>query len=82
MLSLAGIDGVFTAHSTRGVSASARAGVALSDIMEAADWSRESTFKKFYHRPTQKSAFTMGVLRGQDSSDSGESGTDQVDSLR
>ena len=66
VLSLAGIDGVFTAHSTRGASASAaaRAGVALSDIMEAADWSRESTFKKFYHRPTQKSAFTMGVLRG------------------
>ena len=84
VLSLAGIDGVFTAHSTRGASASAaaRAGVALSDIMEAADWSRESTFKKFYHRPTQKSAFTMGVLRGRDSSDSGESGTDQVDSLR
>ena len=49
--------------------------------MEAVDWSRESNFKKFYHRPTQKSAFTMGVLRGQDSSDSGESGTDQVDSL-
>ena len=84
VLSLAGIDGVFTAHSTRGASASAaaRAGVALSDIMEAADWSRESTFKKFYHRPTQKSVFTMGVLRGQDSSDSGESGTDQLDSLR
>ena len=84
VLSLAGVNGVFTAHLTRGASASAasRAGVALSDIMEAADWSRESTFKKFYHRPTQKSAFTMGVLRVQDSSDSGESGTDQVDSLR
>ena len=83
VLSLAGIDGAFTAHSTRGASASAaaRAGVALSDIMEAADWSTESTFKKFYHIPTQKSAFTMGVLRGQDSSDSRESGTDQVDSL-
>ena len=38
VLSLAGIDGVFTAHSTRGASASApaRAEVALSDIMEAA----------------------------------------------
>ena len=83
VLFLEGIDGVFTAHSTKGASASAaaRAGVALSDVMEAADWSRESTFKKFYHRPTQKSAFTMGVLRGQDSSDSGETGTDQVDSL-
>ena len=46
VLSLAGTDDVFTAYSTRGASASAaaRAGVALSDIMEAADWSRESTF--------------------------------------
>ena len=78
VLSLAGIDGVFTAHSTRGAltPAAARAGVTLSDMMEAADWSRESTFKKFYHRPTQKSAFTMGVLKGQDSSDTGESGND------
>ena len=82
VLSLARIDGVFTAHSTRGASTPAvtRAGVALSDIMEAADSSREPTFKKFYHRPTQKSACTMGVLKGQDSSDTGESGTDQVDS--
>ena len=78
MLSLAGINGVFTAHSTRGAStsAAARAGAALSDIMEAADWSRESTFRKFYHRSTQKSAFTVGVLNSQDSSDTGESGTD------
>ena len=84
MLSLAGIDGVFTAHSTRGTSASAaaKARVALSDIMEAADWSRESILKNSTTGPTQKSVFTMGVLRGQDSSDSGESGTDQVDSLR
>ena len=46
VLSLAGIDGVFTAHSARGASTSAvaRAGVALSDIMEAASWNRESTF--------------------------------------
>ena len=78
MLSLAGIYDVFTAHSTRGAStsAAARPGVALSDIMEAADWSRESTFKNFYHRPTQKSAFTMGVLNSQDFSEIGESGTD------
>ena len=76
VLSLAGTGGVFTAHSTRGAStsAAARAGV-------AADWSRESTFRKFYHRPTQKSAFTMGVLKGEDSSDKGQSGADQVDSL-
>ena len=56
VLSLAGIDGVFTAHSTRGAltSAAARAGVALSDIMEAADWSRN---------PLPKSS-TTAPLRG------------------
>ena len=77
VLSSAGIDGVFRAHSTRAsTSAAGRAGVALSDMMETADWSRESTFGKFYHRPTQKSAFTMGVLNSQDSSDTGESSAD------
>ena len=70
-------------HSARGAltSAAATAGVALSDIMEAADWSREFTFKRLYHRPSQKSAFTMDALKGQDSSDTGKSRTDQVDSL-
>ena len=56
VLSLAGIDGVFTAHSTRGAStsAAARAGVALSDIMEASDLSRESTFKNFITDPLRR----------------------------
>ena len=54
MLSLAGIDGVFTAQSTRGASAAARAEVALSDIMEAADWSRESTFKNSTTDPLRR----------------------------
>ena len=52
VLSLAGIDTITSsAHSTRTASSSAadRAGVALSDIMEAADWSRESTVKRFHH---------------------------------
>ena len=56
VLSLAGIGDVFTAHSTRGASASAasRAGVALSGIMEAADWSRESTFKNSMTDPLRR----------------------------
>ena len=83
VLFLAERDGVFTAHSTRGASTSvaARVEVALPNILEATDLSREPTFKKFYRRLTQKSAFTMGVLKSQDSSDTGQSLTDLVDSL-
>ena len=56
MLSLEGMDGVFTAHSARGASTSpaARAGVALSDILEAADWSGESTFKNSSTDPLRR----------------------------
>ena len=49
----AGIDtGIFKAHSVRGAAASKAAcsGVTISDILQAADWSSESTFRKFYHR--------------------------------
>ena len=65
VLSLAGIDGVFTAHSTRGASASAaaRAGVALSDIMEAADWSRESTFKKILPQTHSEECVYYGCFK-------------------
>ena len=61
MLSLAG---TFSAHSTRSVSSSAAAGagIALSDIIEAADWSRESTFKRFYHKPTHNNNFAHAVI--------------------
>jgi len=43
--------GVFKAHSTRGAASSKAAwsGVTVSDILQAADWSSESTFQKFYH---------------------------------
>ena len=43
--------GVFKAYSTRGTasSKSAWSGVTVADILQAADWSSESTFLKFYH---------------------------------
>ena len=54
-LSDAGIDdSVFSAHSTRGASASkaATSGVPIESILRAASWSSESTFARHYNRPT------------------------------
>ena len=53
-LSEAGIDtGIFKAHSVRGASSSraAAAGITIADILQAVDWSSESTFQRFYHLP-------------------------------
>ena len=55
MLKVAGVDtNEFSAHSVRGVSTSAAMakGVRLSDILAMADWSRDSTFKRFYYLPS------------------------------
>ena len=65
----AGIDtGVFKPHSTRSASVSAakRRGVYTSDILKAAQWSRESTFQRFYYRPLDSSDFGIQVLRYQE----------------
>ena len=45
----------FSAHSTRGTSTStaAAAGISTLEIMERAGWSNQSTFERFYHRPSQ-----------------------------
>ena len=53
VLQLAGIEGHFSAHSTRSASTSSafKAGASLSDILQAACWSKKgSTFEKFYHK--------------------------------
>ena len=65
VLTLSGINTeFFSAHSTRAAasSAAATAGVALKDIMNAADWTNESTFKKFYHKPVFSASFGGGIL--------------------
>ena len=65
MLSLAGIDtSSFKAHSVRStsVSAAASAGVSTNQIMEAADWSSESVFQRFYYRPSTVNAVGVSVL--------------------
>ena len=49
----AGIDiSIFKSHSVRGATCSKAAGtgVTTKQILEAADWSSEGTFQKFYHR--------------------------------
>ena len=69
MLSEAGVDTrVFKAHSVRGASVSAakNKGVGLSDILQMADWSQVSTFRRFYYREAQSNQYAQSVLRGSD----------------
>ena len=68
LLGKAGINtDVFKAHSTRAASVSAAKmkGVSLRDILDAADWSRESTFRRYYYRPLSDSKFGCTVLTSQ-----------------
>ena len=53
----AGIDiSIFKAHSVRGASCSTTmgAGITTKDILDAADWSSEGTFQRFYCRELKK----------------------------
>ena len=65
-LRLAGIDvSIFSGHSVmRGasMSAAAGAGVTMTDIMQAADWSTESVFRRFYYRPSHDASYGRTVL--------------------
>ena len=66
----AGIDvNTFKAHSVRRAACSSAAwsGVTVADILNAADWSTETTFQQFYHRAIQdKSSFGTTVLSSAD----------------
>lgn len=60
MLDMAGVDAsIFQAHSVRGASSSKALtkGLSVKAIMDKGNWSRESTWQKFYHKevlsPTQ-----------------------------
>ena len=64
-LEQAGIDtAIFKAHSTRGASTSAAAlrGVTTSDIIQAADWSSDSVFRRFYYKPVHDPTFGKAIL--------------------
>ena len=70
----AGIDiSIFKAHSVRGASCSsaAGAGVTTKDILDAADWSSEGTFQRFYCRNLKgghQTTFGTAVLSSHSSS--------------
>ena len=52
VLEEAGMDPIFSAHSTRGAAASNLfiLGISMGAILRQGDWSRRSTFSRFYHR--------------------------------
>ena len=55
---------IFNGHSTRAaaVTTAASAGITIADILQAADWSSESVFQKFYYKPSKGSEFADAVL--------------------
>ena len=61
----------FKAHSIRGAAGSSAAwsGVTIMDILNAADWSSETTFQQFYHQEMQdRSTLGSAVLSSASSS--------------
>ena len=67
-LRLAGIDiTAFIPQSTRSASSSKANNIGFSkkDIAQAAGWSNDSTFKKYYKRPVQKN-FETTILHGHE----------------
>ena len=62
---LAGVDAAsFQGHSVHSAASSAakKLGVSSAEIMMVADWSRESSIVKFYHKPTKDTPFGKMVL--------------------
>ena len=60
-----GIDtSIFKAHSVRSASTSVAAnqGVTTEDILQAADWSSNSSFQRFYYKPVRNTTFAKTVL--------------------
>ena len=65
-MTAAGIDtDKYKAHSTRSAATSkAKAvGLSVSDIIAQANWSRASTFSRFYDRQTHNNDFAKAVLK-------------------
>ena len=72
MLSDAGVDTtIYSAHSTRGASASkaVSAGLSIEAILKTGSWASESVFSKHYNRPINREAFGDSILTGQASGD-------------
>ena len=62
----AGVDtSIYKAHSTRAAATSAanRKGVPITQILSAAGWANERTFRRFYNKPLEmKGQFARSVL--------------------
>lgn len=70
ILKKAGVDtSMFKAHSVRGASSTAalRKGVLIEDILRTADWSTDSTFRRFYYWPTHENNYAQTVLQSNSS---------------
>ena len=62
---MAGVDSnIFSAHSTRGAASSkaAAVGVPIDSILATANWSRSSTFSKYYHRDIHPPGMASAVF--------------------
>ena len=69
LLQDAGVDtNVFKAHSARGASATAayNKGVSMQEILQTADWSKDSTFRGFYYHPLESAEYALKVLSHKD----------------
>ncbi len=57
--------GVFKAHSVRGASSTAALdkGASIQDVLQTADWSSDSTFRRFYYRPAANTTYAQRVLQ-------------------
>ena len=55
----------FKAHFVRGASSTAVAekGVLIADVLCMLDWSKDSTFKRFYYRSTSDSGYAQTMLQ-------------------
>ena len=66
VLGRAGVDtNIFKAHSVRGASSTAASekGVHIKDILRTADWSTDSTFRRFYYRPSHENGYAQTLLQ-------------------
>jgi site-specific recombinase XerD len=71
IISRAGIDtDIFKAHSVRGAAATSsfNIGIPLQDILKLADWSTDSTFRRFYYKPTNQPLVARSLLAGSHNS--------------
>jgi len=68
VLGKAGVDtSVFKMYLVRGASSMAalEKGVAIEGILQTAYWSMDSTFWRFYYRPTQQNVYAQAVLQAR-----------------